>query len=619
MKQELLEAVSKQQIIKSLNGETFDVNGLLKRIEELWEESSLNSSLNYTPKILWVYFLKILSILKKAGLSLHEIENVLQLVNDPIWMLCYITEKKFQNAVSSEHMKKLNSIMSIKSNDELIEWAEDFKKNHYNLLKEELLKVSIKMIYKPIIEGKNFEIYEIHNFNEARAIAADTYWCVAGSSEGPRYCTKYLKNANLYALMLDDWKRKFLLTVPNERVYNLIKNEFESEINKISYKKLIGVSAVKREITRTKKVDLDSLINYKFPNTYVSTFNYKILQKIIDNDDHGYSRSITLESLFSQVMNTPKMIKFLRIFNNKFYQDATSEFYGNFQDIFKESLYDVISQNFKRVFYPVSDIIKHRDNVFDVLTIFISSRYLHNVFPRGETFSFYKEIVSKLSSEEIEANLKSRFKRKINTILKEIDVSEAPLFEFADKTNRHISVAPYVEYYNQISPRVKELLDWWKKADYSYEGVFQIFYEGVKDMLEKKLQKELSLISSEDLKQIYTLKKNFYDYKKTLLLDTYNNIVQEANAVFNSLSKEEVVQNVIKSLMSDTSLGIDFKLKSSIKINPKHLLEIDPLRYKDDPKYILGDLILYGALKDFDVNSIYSIYRIIMGKRRKIL
>lgn len=451
MKSLLLEAVSKSSIIKSLNSDTFDVKRIIDDIENI---AALNFHEKYStvvPELVWIYVLKVLSLYKTFFNSLpynHQIMLEKFIYDGQLYEISYII--KHNLPVEKEFIQKF---LKIKHIDDLMAWIAK-----YNTLRDTKIEDAINFSLRksktvPIYSSKEFDIYHIKTYEEAKVVGQGTLWCVS-SSGGREHMKKYIENKNvLYALILNETVPpiKFLLAIVEPEVMNLLKIFTSSD------------DEIKRFINNIIKNDEELSFNTIFSKK-VSKIE-EALQKF-DFNIHEKIDSLLQKINIGMAQEFPNIAK----------------------SIIEKSLLDIISIHGHTDFYA---LIKELEKVVVIAFLnFIRSK-VKEVYP-SHVNQFY-QFVYKLKINLIKLNDLRRLEYAdiedlfLAKILNKLEIKyysyiNAAVFEFADMNNEHIDFKPYVRYYEKV-PYFKENETFIMEHLYNKSGRAGFDFSKVKDVL----------------------------------------------------------------------------------------------------------------------------------------
>lgn len=611
------EAISKQNIIKTLKAPDFNIENLLAEFETAYNATFESYGLNNGKPVPYVgaYVMKIFSLLKKKeNRSQRDEEDFLLMMPVIMAFISFIVNKKILSSLPSEFQTLINELPSIKNFDGLMEWSNKFFEN-LPTLKGILQDIFVKHYYKPIVTGDGFKIYKFTNYAEARAIGADTHWCVS-SSNGANIIRDYLQDNDLYALVLEEStvKEKFLLTIPkpyhlkldsDSKINNIIEKNIENVFKKASFKSLeIGTLNEDKKILQQMTEDMfkrpfkgyfsDMMVYQHDPIlVFKDSLNDKMYKSNIINrlfSKQGYKElnSIILESLKNMMQNIAGSLYIDNV-------DSLDEV----DDLTESKLLDVF-QNIVLKARPAFRNSYGTDSITDTLTLIVYSKTTTNL---------------------IYNILKNDIKENID----DIEYSYSAFFEFADIIDDHkVSFAEYIKYYEKIPGISKRILEEFARQQEEQGfptkidlGNFMTVYLNNVNIYEKFVSRFREYLSkTRETREVYdNIKKNkeefiyyvrqfikgvLFDYFELMNLDNVDEFMKAGALVIDKAIYEgdALINRIIEK---GSHYSYDFLLR---KLNStlNRTEELDPNIYDEFENYpytCIADLIILKILDEY--------------------
>lgn len=463
----IIEAITKEQIIKNLKSSTFDVEGILDNLELTARTSFRSKYFINPPELVWIYVLKFLTIVKNNSL------DPFSYVGEFLAEMSFIIRNKLP-----VEKDLIQSFLRIKNLNEFNAWVAKYNERRENIRKAIASSVR-KQTIAPIFVGKDFEIYHIKTYNDARTIAPppETKWCVS-SSNGEQHLKLYNKSkTNLYALIFLNNDEKYLLTIPDEE-----------EMEKI--KALADESLITK--TASKYFNKKSMIEHL--KSFLLDLKYKL-----DAMNNIFEKVEKLKPLDHYIQELNKKIK-LEIFANlglithKF-GEAISP-YVPLKYIFSFGSHGILNIINNIVIIAIKIFVKNfnNDGLFELINIY--KNYLND-----SVFTFLKT-TDIMSINEIDDF--------INSFVSSITDQQKVYYEFANKNNSHIDIIPFIEYFENI-PHFRKNKDF--IMDYLYTK------HGSNNLLPEKIKKNIKNAGYNVLSDIFVtnpeLSGLFSDLMKT--------------------------------------------------------------------------------------------------------
>lgn len=412
---QLTEAISKQQIIKNLQDESFDAETLIQNIEELGAPSfelAYKAPLN---DLSWIYVLKFLSLKKK-----ENDQNISKEEAHALYEISFIIKNKV--AVDEKIKEFILSFLKTKSYREWFLKYSDYKPEIAQAIKDFLVKKTIS----PIFVGDGYKIYEVNTYSEIRTIAPppDTNWCVS-SSNGEAYMEQY-KDAGLkmYALIFDNGE-KFLLTVPGPEIIEDIKEYYMKTRNEEEF--------FRKFLNTLKEEDEDILIKIvkrRFPILQEIEKNPEEFSKI--KEEYYNNLELAVQEAFNTLYDT--IDESVKKFIEKFKKDMSSYDMVNiiYNPVIKKYQNNQITSSIVKHFLELSNTIKKIVNMNNLLNIGKLKYTQFDAYIFQNYTIDYDFLVKVFDAQKYS---------------KTSDVAGINIFEFANKNDNHFSPEDYMPYY----------------------------------------------------------------------------------------------------------------------------------------------------------------------------
>lgn len=624
------EAISRENIIKTLKSDTFDAEAALTAFEEKYKTILKEANLPEVPYVR-AYVLKALSLFKKSNPASTIMDSK---VYFPITAYSYVTKKKIMSSMDEYIQNLFNDFSQLKTYEDMLRWAEKFTINITQTIIQDLQDIQIKSIYKPEVKGPGFSIYQFTKYAEARAIGADTHWCVS-SSNGASIIKKYVPKNKLYALILTNAPKdndKFLLTVPNnldiidqikiDAQKIVIKDIFEKKFTTKNLSTLAVNANIKNLIynitARLKSTDGIPITDIVLRTAYINPLSVKLYAGLLElfYKEKEYSKIVDYLYIDCTIM-------FLNYFAKNITALTPNSFFTNLEP--PDDLNDSDIITFFKKFISGGDLIPHGS-----LAIYADKLGLELGMP--DAFNYIKDLEEYLTKitkyRTTNSYLASEFitsSEYVKQLKEKYEQTDDVFFEFADKIDNHsVPFVEYINYYSKIPNINKEALEFFgvlqKTLNFPTSIPFKAFLNSYIEQIMinsfivhlrkwykntrethtvytqiQESKKELIFFLREFYKTMYDAMKEFlkFNHKTPDILNMRSRIM---NRLFINLKFEDLVYKIVsKELPSLTH--------EEMRIFKDLILNIDVEKYKNMPYTAIIDYFIVQMINKIITDS----------------